>query len=140
MKLIINNKCIVEKEDLEIDNIPSDFVIDKEENGLLYISDEYSVSYIKNSSDILDYLDVCNLSMIELNALYDNYVDRKNTYAKDILTYRYRVRRNERYLSAYHKYDTLSISLKKYIDNKEAIDDKLQGFISSYQRIMKQAQ
>ena len=69
MKIIVNNTCFVNIDDLIGKSIPKFFIIERLDSNFVVIKDVKSIEYIKNREDIIDYFDICNLSMKEVDSL-----------------------------------------------------------------------
>ena len=91
MKIIVNNTCFVNIDDLIGKNIPKFFIIERLDSNYIVIKDVKSIEYIKNRKDILDYFDLCNLSLKEVDNLIKKLCKNRDSNKKaifDLLKYK----------------------------------------------------
>lgn len=134
MKIFRNGICYVDYTDLTRFPLPrcimneasTQFVI---EDDFLIFKDEDSLTYLKNNAAILDYDEVANLSNEEIDKLYQESKKKLNYYAKIWLDTpgesRRRLCADKEYSKNYELYDYRTKDLKNYIDNKEALDKRI---------------
>lgn len=107
MKIIVNNTCFVNIDDLIGKSIPEYFIIERLDSNFVVVKDVKSIEYVKNRKDILDYFDLCNLSLKEITNLIKKihkYKDNDKRVIMDLLNYR---------------------------NNKEEVDLKVNGLINN---------
>lgn len=91
MKIIVNNTCFVNIDDLIGKSIPKFFIIERLDSNFVVIKDVKSIEYIKNRKDILDYFDLCNLSLKEVDNLIKKLYKNSDSNKKvifDLLKYK----------------------------------------------------
>ena len=120
MKIIVNNTCFVNIDDLIGKSIPKFFIIERLDSNFVVIKDVKSIEYIKNREDILDYFDICNLSMKEVDSLIKKInKDRDNNKRViiDLLNYK-------------NNKDEFDLKVSNLINNDIFIKTKIYGRVS----------
>ena len=120
MKIIVNNTCFVNIDDLIGKSIPKFFIIERLDSNFVVIKDVKSIEYIKNREDIIDYFDICNLSMKEVDSLIKKInKDRDNNKRViiDLLNYK-------------NNKDEFDLKVSNLINNDIFIKTKIYGRVS----------
>ena len=131
MKLITENECFVDINDLLREKVPNYLILDRlaDGNNMAVFKDVKTIEYVKSRDDIIDYNDVCSLSDRELNKII-NKITKKLTTCYDKKKYK----DNE---LNYDKYTYLYNGLVDYKNNKEEIDLKMNNIIDNNKKSIK---
>ena len=141
MKVFRNDKCYVHYNDLTRYPVPDYFVFNKEiykENEMVVLKDEYSIEYVRDRQDIIDYDDVVNLDDTELDLRIDETYKLLEPYAKRILKVsnedRDNLYKNKMFMKDFRIRFYIYQGLSDYKKNRNEIDARIQKQINRKRR------
>lgn len=137
MKIIRDDTCFVDVEELTRYPLPKYIQIDKneyEKGELVELNGKESVDYIKGRKDIVDYDEVSSLSrsdlLLRIGKLYVKLESLTTKYVSLPKDYRDALYNEEAHVNEYKLNNYICTSLLDYYSNRENVDEKMAKIVS----------
>ena len=138
MKIFRNNKCYVEFENLAKHGFPSTLELDKdkyEKGEYAVISDPEGIEYMKDRIDIIDYDDVKDFTIEELDKKIEKTAYTLEKFALRFLETprdkRYLLFKDKESLYEYYLCEDIYYPLINYRNKKEEIDEEISMLVDN---------